>query len=163
LKYRPKRRNNANATCYNFTNKELFTEFIRISKKSHKHATNVADKLFNTLYPKAVAHAAAEGEGITTETIDSVPGENIVGRWIADTGSGIDLIGRKDIDREAISSKRDGEKVCLSTAGGFTDSSKYVDVHLHALNEISTPLVMQSTPPVLSIGKRCVEQNYEFR
>ena len=163
LWYRPKRTNNANATCYNFTDKKLFTEFIRISKKSHKQAVVKATNLFNTLYPRAVANAAAEGEGNNTDPIDSVPGENVLGRWIADTGSGIDLIGRKDIDKEARCSKRDGEKILLSTAGGFTNSSQYVDVNVHTLNEISTPLVMTSTPPVLSIGKRCMEQNYEFR
>ena len=134
LWYRPKRTNNANATCYNFTDKELFTEFIRISKKSHKQAVVKATNLFNTLYPRAVANAAAEGEGNNTDPIDSVPGENVLGRWIADTGSGIDLIGRKDIDKEARCSKRDGEKILLSTAGGFTDSNQYVDVNVHALS-----------------------------
>lgn len=83
------------------------------------------------------------------EPMDSAVSENLTGRWIADTGSGIHLIGESAINTDAKESSYKGNTIALSTAGGHTASNKYVDVRVSALDQVADPLVMKSSPPVL--------------
>jgi RNA:NAD 2'-phosphotransferase (TPT1/KptA family) len=154
-----------------------FINYRILSKASHKRAIQIADKWAKWLHRKGqlsdsqynAPHEPAliVGETQTTEDNDktkvvSMPGENKSGKWIADTGSGIDIVGEQDIDDDALDSLVTGLKMRLSTAGGPMSSSKFVEVYVHKLKEVVKALLLPSTPAVLSVGKRVMEEGYSF-
>ncbi len=77
--------------------------------------------------------------------------------WLMDSGASLDLISKSDIAPHA-DLVRKGEKVMLDTANGEYLASKRIDLHLGVLGESISPYVLKSTPPVLSLGRRVVEQ-----
>ena len=64
---------------------------------------------------------------------DCAPAETARKRWIADTGSGHDLICEKYLDGDYQIQSR--KKISFHTAGGATDSSDCVDVAIDTLGE----------------------------
>ena len=50
----------------------------------------------------------------------------------------------------------------LHTANGPTVVNREVPVRVKHLNEVARALVLDSTPPVLSVGLRCVDHGYSF-
>ena len=52
--------------------------------------------------------------------------------------------------------------ILLATANGLVDGDKVVSQQIGELLEVAEPYVLDSTPDVLSIGRRCVEDGYEF-
>ena len=91
---------------------------------------------------------------------DCAPAENARKRWIADTGSGHDLICEKYLtgNYQVLNTK----KIKFNTAGGDTDSSDCVELSIDKLGETVQPIILDNTPPVLSVGKRVMEQGYSF-
>lgn len=43
-----------------------------------------------------------------------------------------------------------------------TEAAQRICMHIRSLKEVAHPLVFESTPPVLSIGLRCVHHGYTF-
>ena len=84
-------------------------------------------------------------------------------RWLMDTGSAFDLIGEKDVPAWYRSRAEDADSdVELSTANGRTVVDKKIPMQVGALLEVVEPLLLPSTPPVLSLGKRCMEDGCSF-
>ena len=54
------------------------------------------------------------------------------------------------------------EYLDLHTANGHTVVNREVPVRVKHLNEVVRALVLDSTPPVLSVGLRCVDHGYSF-
>jgi hypothetical protein len=79
-----------------------------------------------------------------------------------DTGCGHDLIDKKSVATVKDRVSPALQKVGLQTASGFTKAESQVEVFIEELGETAVPYVLPSTPPVLSIGRRCVEQGYSF-
>ena len=52
--------------------------------------------------------------------------------------------------------------ICLATANGSTRADEVADVTVDALHQDFTPYILDETPPVLSVGVRCMEQGYSF-
>ncbi len=52
--------------------------------------------------------------------------------------------------------------ILLATTNGLVDGDKVVSQQIGELLEVAEPYVLDSTPDVLSIGRRCVEDGYEF-
>ena len=50
----------------------------------------------------------------------------------------------------------------LDTANSRITASEEVAMGLHPLGEIITPLVLESTPDVLTVGRRCAEEGFGF-
>ncbi len=80
-----------------------------------------------------------------------------------DTGCRYDLTTRASIptnqvDRIFITTA----PILLATANGLVDGDKVVSQQIGELRKVAEPYVLDSTPDVLSIGRRCVEDGYEF-
>ena len=76
-------------------------------------------------------------------------------KWIVDTGSGLDLVGIQDVPPfETKNFLRDRNPVELHTANGITVVNQEVSMQIMSLMEDIHPLVLESTPAVLSVGKR---------
>ena len=82
---------------------------------------------------------------------------------LSDAGSGNDLVCKDDID----SSLRDlivpaGRVVELITANGLMTVTEKALLQVEPLGCVIEPLVLESCPPVLTVGKRCVEEGWGF-
>ena len=83
-------------------------------------------------------------------------------RFIMDTGCGHDLISREKVNAMGLTTKEGPKSVSFMTANGVTSTSEMVDINVDELPMRSEAHVLESTPSVFSIGKRCMEQGYSF-
>ena len=90
------------------------------------------------------------------------PGASVaVNRWILDTGSGHDLVDEKQVSSISSIHYRKANAT-LQTAGGKVHVEWEVPMQVEELDEDIVPLVLKSTPAVLSLGKRCMQDGYAF-
>ncbi|KAI4258793.1 MAG: hypothetical protein L6R35_007468, partial [Caloplaca aegaea] len=83
--------------------------------------------------------------------------------WIVDTGAGSDIIGRNLIRKSWLPHVTDMDTTYrVSTANGVTEVDKKMDLYVPVLREVVQPMVMDENPPLMSVGKRCMEHDYEF-
>ena len=87
---------------------------------------------------------------------------DVIDKWLMDTGCGHDLVARKEIKALAKMFRRAGLPLTFSTANGQTHATLCLPLHLSALGEDIEPYVLDSTPAVLSVGKRCRKMGYSF-
>ena len=83
-------------------------------------------------------------------------------RWIMDTGSGYDLIARSHLTPDDEDFVEPTKAVPLYTANGWTRVTERCSIQNPTLFQEITPLVMDASPPVLTVGRRCMEQGYAF-
>ena len=80
-----------------------------------------------------------------------------------DTGSGYDLVARNEVPSVLMGFARHAdEPLELHTANGATLADEVVDLQVGPLLEVVSPLLLDSTPAVLSIGRRCMKDGYGF-
>ena len=82
--------------------------------------------------------------------------------YIVDSGAGLDLIQERDLtkaEKKRVQTLRVPQPVI--TANGETLGTKTIQVALES-GEIADALILKDTPAVLSLGKRCVDQGYDF-
>ena len=80
--------------------------------------------------------------------------------WIVDTGSAQDLLTDHHVpDHYGYYSDN---PIRLITANGESSSVKQGKVKVPELNATVSPYLLQSSPPVLSVGLRCVEDGFDF-
>ena len=91
----------------------------------------------------------------------TVPVEERDKRFIMDSGSGHDLISAKKIDRMDLPTYYD-TVVNFHTANGVTSSTKRSDIKFEAFDEPAQAHILEDTPSVMSMGKRCVDLGYSF-
>jgi len=84
-------------------------------------------------------------------------------RWLIDSGCGWDLVDQRNVAHMlgARQQIRSGPK--LWTANGIVQPDSKVMIHIPVLDDNYTPLVMQDSPDVLSLGRRCMDEGYSFR
>ncbi|CAL1137578.1 unnamed protein product [Cladocopium goreaui] len=82
-------------------------------------------------------------------------------RFIMDSGSGHDLISSTRVDRMDIDTYQ-SDRVNFHTANGITSTTTMVDLDFDTFNDPARAHVLEDTPSVLSLGKRCMEQGYTF-
>jgi hypothetical protein len=90
-------------------------------------------------------------------------GSSLEGSKLADTGCPADLIGLNDMtvgDVERIEAA--AEPICFSTANGPVWAGSTLPLQGVSLLEEINPYVMEQTPAVLSIGRRCMLHGYSF-
>ena len=83
--------------------------------------------------------------------------------WIADTGCGHDLLAAKwvsECDKNKLLSS--GSPLLFSGVGGEKPADMILRVKSPALKTHVVPYVLDATPDVLSIGRRCVEEGWSF-
>ena len=91
----------------------------------------------------------------------TVPVEERDKRFIMDSGSGHDLISTKKIDRMDLPTY-DDTVVNFHTANGVTSSTKRSDIKFEAFDEPAQAHILEDTPSVMSMGKRCIDLGYSF-
>ena len=75
----------------------------------------------------------------------------------------MDLVGLGDLkgpDRALIA--KGGHTHALHTANGATRTAGRVDVDVGNLDEVIEAHVLESTPSIISVGKRCMDMGYSF-
>ena len=85
-----------------------------------------------------------------------------VRRWVVDTGSGHDLIQLRDVADMGRHSIPASVTLRLNTANGQVKADRIVPLRVRELGETISPYVLPSTPPVLSVGRRCMDEGYTF-
>ena len=84
-------------------------------------------------------------------------------RWLIDTGSAFDLVGQHDVpDWNLELAEMTEDMIELSTANGRMNVDKEVLMQVGPLKRHIKPLLLSNTPPVLSVGKRCMEEGFSF-
>ena len=84
-------------------------------------------------------------------------------RWLVDTGSAFDLVSEKDVPSWYKSQVVPSDvAIELSTANGRALVDTKVPMQIGPLHEDVEPLVLPNTPPVISVGRRCVEGGCSF-
>ena len=91
----------------------------------------------------------------------TVPVEERDKKFIMDSGSGHDLISAKKIDRMDLPTY-DDSVVNFHTANGVTCSTKRSDIKFEAFDEPAQAHILEDTPSVMSMGKRCIDLGYSF-
>ena len=81
-----------------------------------------------------------------------------------DTGCGFDLAKKSHLERCGLgkSIRKTGLKVTLNTPAGPQKVKYEAPISIASLKEEVPVIVLDSTPDVLSIGRRCVEDGYRF-
>ena len=93
----------------------------------------------------------------------SAPGHERSIRWLADTGCPIDLVGLNELSAgERSLVKKTGRTHALQTANGMGSTLGSLAADMQDIDEMIDAHVMQNTPSLISIGKRCMEQGYTF-
>ena len=79
--------------------------------------------------------------------------------WIGDTGSAPDLISEHDLQGHA--SRTSENPINIMTANGPSSADQQIKINVPSLGIEADPYVLPSTPSVLSVGYRCVEQGFD--
>ena len=83
-------------------------------------------------------------------------------KWLMDTGCGHDLIGRAKAKSLGVDIVKDDDEIVFQTANGSTSTPDVAKIVVDELDETVEPHVLDETPTVLSIGRRCVKMGYAF-
>ena len=78
------------------------------------------------------------------------------------TGCGHDLVGKSEVKAKALKKAEPEECLVLSTANGPAPVEQVAEMTVKELLEDIRPLVLEETPSVLSIGRRCMRYGYGF-
>ena len=81
-----------------------------------------------------------------------------------DTGSGIDLVSRGDVQFCQDFMRPCGSKLTLCTANGELPASEkeQIGLNIGPFAADTTALVLDETPSVLTVGRRCMVEGYGF-
>jgi hypothetical protein len=83
--------------------------------------------------------------------------------WLADTGCPVDLVGRPTLPAyEADRVEQAAISQNFDTANGSLPADQTTCMQVEGLPEAIDPYVLENTPDVISIGKRCVRYGYGF-
>ena len=83
-------------------------------------------------------------------------------KFLMDTGCGHDLISQKKIEKHNLETLVTPEPISFQTANGVTDTDLVSNFQTESFKEPINAYVLDDTPSVLSIGKRCMNHNYGF-
>ena len=111
--------------------------------------------------PQPDTGSSSSSPGLNAAAARVLP-TDVVKLWLMDTGCGHDLVSEGEISGHRPELRLANKPMVFNTAGGMAPASRVVDVKVKELNQAVTPFVLKSTPAVLSIGKRCAEQDFFF-
>ena len=80
--------------------------------------------------------------------------------WIADTGSAQDLVSTSELPDDF--GYYSGSPIRMITANGESSSTKQGKVYIPKLGKVVDPYLVKSTPPVISVGMRCIDDKFDF-
>ena len=125
--------------------------------------------LVGIVNPEDVSYIERDGNQMTPKHGQKtlcMPAPEYVGqpvRFILDTGCGHDLISRQKVEAmSGVISHDDEGGMSFMTANGVTQTQEVMNFRPKELNQDSKAYVLEETPAVLSVGKKCMEQGYSF-
>ena len=82
--------------------------------------------------------------------------------WLVDTGCGYDIVSKRETAKikRFLSKARCG--ITFHIANGATRTEDVANIYVKDLDENITPYVLDNTPPVLTVGYRCLEMGSTF-
>ena len=83
-------------------------------------------------------------------------------RFIMDTGCGHDLISKEKARQMNLSVKEGRDSINFMTANGVTTTNEVAEINVGELPIQTEAHILDNTPSVFSVGKRCMEQGYSF-
>ena len=83
-------------------------------------------------------------------------------KWLMDTGCGHDLIGRAKAKSLGFDIAQGDDEIVFQTANGSTSTSDVAEIVVDKLDKTVKPHVLDETPAVLSIGRRCMKMGHAF-
>ena len=83
-------------------------------------------------------------------------------KFLMDTGCGHDLIAQKKIEKHNLETLVTPEPISFQTGNGVTDTDLLSNFQTESFKEPINAYVLDDTPSVLSVGKRCMNHNYGF-
>ena len=123
-----------------------------------EHDDDITREVFTENYVQHIDGRYGKRDNVMCIT---VPVEERDKRFIMDSGSGHDLISAKKIDRMDLPTY-DDMVVNFHTANGVTSSTKRSDIKFEAFDEPAQVHILEDTPSVMSMGKRCIDLGYSF-
>ncbi len=90
------------------------------------------------------------------------PAEGTIKIWLVDAGCGHDLIGKNEVASSGGVCRPTKESLTFNTANGKTVAQEQASYQSTELNEEIDAYVLESTPAVISVGKRCMDMGYRF-
>ena len=82
--------------------------------------------------------------------------------WVMDTGSGLDIEEKTQVESCKKHIRPNNEGIVLQTVNGPVPADCEIRLVIKELSEIVHALVLPSTPAILSVGYRCQELGYRF-
>ena len=83
--------------------------------------------------------------------------------WLIDSGSEQDLISKAALRNASKAIRKQApQPIRLVTANGNITASEIADINVDALCEPAQPYILESSPEVLSLGVKCLDQGYSF-
>ena len=80
--------------------------------------------------------------------------------WLVDTGCGYDIVSKREVGLTKRFVHKAKNTITFHTANGLTVTENVANIYVHELDENITPFILNNTPPVLTVGYRCVETGY---
>ena len=81
--------------------------------------------------------------------------------WVADTGSSVDVVDGHKLSRNGLRQAHALEPVHYRTAAGIASVTSSIELQSKHLGTIDA-MIMNGSPDVISMGRRCVEEGYGF-
>ncbi|CAE7949677.1 unnamed protein product [Symbiodinium sp. KB8] len=83
-------------------------------------------------------------------------------KFLMDTGCGHDLISQRKVEKHGLETLVSEEAISFQTANGVTTTDLISNFQTESFTEPINAYVLDDTPSVLSVGKRCMKQGYGF-
>ncbi len=150
-------------------------EFNFVDSRSawvYESPDHVVDEVLTSRNPEkglhAISAATVSGTSISAASVKIEPSrdEHVpplpTALWLMDTGCGHDLINDRMTGDFTVRTLKKSSRIMFSTANGRIESHNVVPLYCSELAQLVHPYLLHDTPPVLSIGKRCMEQGFTF-
>ena len=86
----------------------------------------------------------------------------VMRRWMIDSGCAMDLIAEADLTQDEKDMAIEAKKVRFNTANGNTTSKQEICMDIQGMPETMRIRMLESTPAVLSMGRRCMKWDIHF-
>ena len=84
-------------------------------------------------------------------------------KWIADTGSTFDIVPVRECSKDVLSEKiKLKEAVDMHTVNGVCTVEEGLRIAVPTLEKELEFLLLPNSPPIISVGQRCMVDGYEF-
>ena len=79
-----------------------------------------------------------------------------------DTGCGHDLISKNRANKLGLNIEETDNPMSFFTANAVTSTNDVAKIHFDEFGITHSPYVLEESPSVLSVGKKCMEEGYSF-